>query len=66
MNMKSIISRTESLQILKNQLRKDALEKRAAELKDACLTQPISPLRRPIHHRRFAPLSFLTGCFLKF
>ncbi len=35
MNMKSIISRTESLQILKNQLRKDALEKRAAELKDA-------------------------------
>jgi hypothetical protein len=33
--MNTIISRGESLTILKNQLRKEALEKRAADLKDA-------------------------------
>ena len=35
MKPRSIISREESLQILKNDLRKVALEKRAVELKDA-------------------------------
>jgi hypothetical protein len=35
--MKNIISRAESLRILRNQLRKTALEKRAVELKSASL-----------------------------
>ena len=35
MKARSIISRGEALQILKNDLRKRALEKHAAELKDA-------------------------------
>ena len=35
MKPQSIISRAQSLQILENDLRKIALEKRAAELKDA-------------------------------
>ena len=37
MNPSAIISREQSLQILANDLRKDALEKRAVELKDATL-----------------------------
>jgi hypothetical protein len=35
MKARTIISRAESLQILRNDLRKAALEKRAGELKDA-------------------------------
>ena len=37
MNPSAIISREQSLQILANDLRKDALQKRAVELKDATL-----------------------------
>ena len=37
MNPSAIISREQSLRILANDLRKDALEKRAVELKDATL-----------------------------